>query len=398
MSRIHMPRRGLGIALIGGTSLALVLLQTAAFAATLGDAYVGTSGSAHGTTVGVQVAGQDVAQVGSTKASSRDDGSKSDATVLSVGGQEIAGAHASSGQGQGSDSSSTGYLQETCDQSGGQACVSVLFGRATTSDDGSSSTGSADSAIAKACLGGTQRRPSDKCDGQVEARALESHSRSRADRTNGRGSASESSDLAALCLGGTTADGTCGGFGLILLFATSSARADPNGRQASGGSYIAAVDAGGQRTVAGGDPQQVDVPPGCPAGGSLICLALNRGGTDAGADSASGDRETAGIDILSGALNGDDGGNGDLSDVGVSTTAGTPVKVKAVHHHRQNAGGGPSSNGTRILGATGGGNTAAGTLPFTGFDATVALLAAAALVAAGAGLWGLGYRRFSADG
>jgi hypothetical protein len=279
----------------------------------------GSSASAWGQAVDVDVLGQDVLTIShSATSASESDGSSSDATVLAILGEEIFGAHAESNGS--SNEAETGQLMESCEMSGGQICLGILYGYAYAAEDGDSSEASSDTSVADVCLGGTnaERRPTEECDGPVSAGVLESHSDSSA---NGdRAEASESSDGARLCLGGVNEEGVCDGVGVRVLHSESSAYAERDDSGSDGDSYVAGIEQGGSGTYLLTDEQHIDVPPDCPDAASVICIGLNLGDSQADADGAGNTTTIIHVDVLPGQYEEGPVGVGDVGEVGTEVT------------------------------------------------------------------------------
>ncbi|MGH8966405.1 MAG: hypothetical protein ACRDXB_13910, partial [Actinomycetes bacterium] len=102
----------------------------------------------------VDAGGNDVADAGHNEATVEDDDSTTaDSTILALGGQEIAGAHADS---EGTENESFEPLapltDEVCGGSGNQVCLRVLYADASATDDGTTSSSSSKSGVTDICL------------------------------------------------------------------------------------------------------------------------------------------------------------------------------------------------------------------------------------------------------
>lgn len=260
--------------------------------------------SAEGGVLRASVGGNEIVRAGSTGAKTdRDHSASSDATVLALFGHEVIGAHSKAHDG--SSEAETGYLTETCEASDGALCVALLYGRAASDDNRSSSSAESDTALASACAGGNRHDPTEQCEGGVNAEVGRSHSDASQDKSAGSAEANQVSDGAAVCLGGhNDQTGACDGLGVTVLHAESHSSASPDGSDGSSDSSIVAVDAGGEEQFAVDQEGDISVPPGCPEGQSLVCITLNSD-TDADAGGGSGDGATA-IEV---ALLPDDGGD-----------------------------------------------------------------------------------------
>lgn len=342
--------------------------------------------TADGRVLHIKLLGQEILVFGQADSSANDDGATADTTVLVVLGHEVMGAHSASEDGSGH--SETGLLRETCSQTGGQACVALLYGQASTEDDDDHSHGDSDTAGATACLGGSDAAdPNGTCDGPVGATVLDTHSASDRDKLNNTADAYESSNGVTLCLGGENEDGVCETFGLVLLHSESESHARPGEAEAEGQSYVIGVDQGGERTPYIEDETAIALPPDCPDGGSIICLLLNEDDTKAIADGIGNDTKVLGGDILPGILEGDNGGDLDEGDVGTTATAAEDAEeepeppVVKPEGPRERSPGVQADQGSQ--------------LPFTGMDTSTMLGIALMLLVSGAGILILAARRES---
>lgn len=240
--------------------------------------------TAEGVVVDIALMDQEVVRLSGTSAGTGSDGSSADVTVLSVLGHEVIGAHASSDGGP--SESETGLATESCEASGGALCLSLLYGRATASETGSSSTGTGDAALGSACVGGEQTTPVEECDGAVGLTIGESHSRASQDKGDRSAESSQSTSGVDLCLGGENRAGTCEGLGVILLSSSSESSAAPGTQRGEAEASTAVVEAGGEEQVALDQPGSIAVPPGCPADASVVCVTLNDADTSAKAPTA----------------------------------------------------------------------------------------------------------------
>ena len=248
------------------------------------------SGPDHAGTQGLRAAaaGQDVADAGQTRSTvRRDDSTRADSTLLALGGQEILGAHASSGGKR--ESHAGNPLQPLCDSSGGQVCLQVLYADAYATDAGGTSHALSRSGAADVCIGGTHADPTAACDGPVHAGVLTNSSRIIRNQHTGRTRASSRSDLATVCL---TQPGTTG-CALSAGALHSQGRADSGGGSrsvaptAKRGSYLLGLQGGGQEGRVD-PPASIQIPPGCPSSKTqapstqtpnVLCTYLNQGET-----------------------------------------------------------------------------------------------------------------------
>lgn len=243
------------------------------------------------------VAGEDVARVGESRATVEDDDSTSgDATLLALGGEEIAGAHADSG---GEEEAHFGDpLAPLCSGSEGQVCLSVLYADAWASEKGGTSSSRGRTGVADVCLGGDG---SDGCTGPVSTGVATSESEAERDQKSGRSTASSSSEVADVCVQPDPVTGLCA-VGVEVLH--SEGRSDSGGGKASAerDSHLLALELGNEEQARVGDPQALSLPPDCPEGGSLVCLFVNQGETYLGNGSAGHAQEALHVDVLPGNL------------------------------------------------------------------------------------------------
>ncbi|MEX2458229.1 MAG: hypothetical protein WD770_04525 [Actinomycetota bacterium] len=262
----------------------------------------------------VQLAGGEVVSIGQNDAGIEDDGqAHSDVVVLSLLGSEIIGAHSNCPAvgcegGEPTGSVAPGIL---CEESGGGVCVGILFAEANSSVENEESSSSADQVLAFACVGGTQTAPAENCDGVVGAGVSEQHSTITQDNTTGATDASSSTDVADVCVGPTGEDpitGVCSGLGVSALHSESSSSAPsetgPGTTERS--SYLLAVELGGAPAVEISDPMDLSLPPGCPAGASLLCVFLNQGESFVYPGGAGSAQDALHISLIAGAVDGED--------------------------------------------------------------------------------------------
>lgn len=298
------------------------------------------SARAEGGVVEVRAFGREIVRAGGTGSQSGNEGSSSDATVLSVLGHEVIGAH--SGSRNGSGSSQTGYLTESCEATGGSVCLALLYGRASSSDDQNSTSGSSDTALVSACIGGEQESPEQHCDGPVGATVGESHSRSSQNKRTGEAESTQSSSGADVCIGGENErTGKCDGVGAVLLSSQARSEASP-GEEGTGGaeSSVATLEVGGQN-VATVD-ESTAVPPGCREEESETCLSLNDKDANAESGGSGSSGRVLGVEVLP-----DESGEGVVSGAAgeSATSASAGEKVRGERLTR------PDSTGPQVAGA-----------------------------------------------
>ena len=283
--------------------------------------------------------GQDLVGVGNNRSTVNDDDStSSDASALTIGGTEVAGAHASSGRSQ--HQSFLGANQATdpvCEQSAQAFCATVLYADADATDHGGRSHSDADSGLFSVCAGGTETSEG-TCQAPVNAAVAQSTTQADRDQASGRTTASSGSSLANACLSapgdsplpglpGTPGlpgvptlpapGGTGTGCALGADLVSSQGHSDSGGSQptASRSSSLAGLTVGGQRSDVT-DPQALELPPGCPVpadpttdptGASALCAYLNQGETYVGPGSVAGHaQEAVKVRLLPGVVSGAD--------------------------------------------------------------------------------------------
>jgi hypothetical protein len=236
---------------------------------------------ASGAVADVDLVGEDLVEVGSTRSQISDDGRASgDVTVLAIGGEEIVGAHSDSRSGPRDDD--VAPFDQLCEGSGGDVCLGLLFASTSSRENAESSSARSQAALAFACLGGEQTSSRQACEGPVGAGVSTSDSRIQRDHGSGRTRARQTTSLADACVGPEgEVGGTCSGVGVELM--TSESRSDSGDGTGPGSSqrksWLAKVDVEGNPAVSITEPGALEVPPGCPAGRSLVCLYVNQGET-----------------------------------------------------------------------------------------------------------------------
>jgi hypothetical protein len=331
---------------------------------------------ASGSVLDLDVAGRDILDVGSTNSEIDDRGNASgDVTVLAIGGNEIVGARSDS---DGPESDSVAPFDALCQGTDGGVCVGLLFASTTSTKNENQSSSESDAALAFACVGGEQTESDASCDGLVGAGAATSNSQVTQNNQNGDTSAQQETTVADLCLGGEAAE-ACSGVGVEVLRAESSSEAtsqDGPGTT-SKESCTADVEVGGEGNCVIEDPQTLEIPPGCLASQSLLCLYLNQGEAFVFTGGAGSRQEALHTTVAPGLVQGSD-----LVGVHVATAETLATDAGAVGPA------GPPNEG--VLGSGGGpdGGPGAGSGPpelaFTGMDGLGLLLAL--LTLAGLGL------------
>ena len=339
---------------------------------------------AGGAVVSVDIAGEDAVDVGSTNAQVEDDGhSSGDVTVLAIGGNEIAGAHSDSRSGPENDS--VAPFDALCEGSGGGVCVGLLFADTTSTESQGSSSAESDAALAFACIGGTQTDSDATCDGEVGAGVATSNSQVTQDNQTGDTTADQKTAVADACVGGEDGEGVCSGIGAEVLSAESSSQAtsgDGPG-QTSSSSCTADVQAGGSGNCLIEDSEALELPPGCPAGQSLLCLYVNQGEAFVFTGGAGSHQEAVHISVLAGALEDSDLVKAHFGDAETLATNAGPADVS----DEQVGGGGPAPE------VSAGGAGLPPELAFTGAHALGLLAVMLLLTGAGTGMLALDRRR-----
>jgi hypothetical protein len=266
--------------------------------------------------------------------------------VLAVLDNELIAAHSDS-----NGSAEVAAAEALCDETGGEACLAVLWGATSSQSSPSSSGSSSDTGVAYLCLGGDSSQPGADCKGPLSVAVAESHSSVSKQRDSGAMAADHESDGADVCLGGEASDGTCSGLGLVVLHAEGHSETDGDDPgTSSGSSYAAGIELGGESTQVGSDP--VVFPPGCPDDGSAVCVVLNDNDTGVTGQGSGGAVETVGVVILPGAVGADP-----LVDAGVvSGSSG----VSPDEGDTGGGGGGGGGSGGGGIGGGGGGGAGGG--------------------------------------
>jgi hypothetical protein len=245
-------------------------------------------------------AGQDVATVGDSTATVEDDDStRSDATLLALGGEEVLGAHADSGKEQ--EAHFGDPLAPLCEGSEGQVCLRVLYADAWATDKDGTSRSRSQSGVADVCLGGDDADPSAACSGPVATGVAGSEGKAQRDQRSGRTTASSGSDVADVCV---QKDPVTGGCALGADAVHSEGGSDSGGSRASADrdSYLLALDAGGEEQGRVGDPQAFALPPECPEGTSVLCVFMNQGESYVAKQMAGHAQEALHLSVLPGNL------------------------------------------------------------------------------------------------
>lgn len=337
---------------------------------------------AGGSVLDVKVAGEDALTVGETESRIRDNGEASgDVTVLAIGGSEIVGAHSNSRSGP--ESESNDPFEALCDGSDGGICLGLLFADTTSTEDGDGSSSESRAALAFLCLGGDEAEPEGSCDGVVGAGVATSDSEISRNGRTGRTDASQETELADVCAGGEDGEGTCEGLGIALLHSESESSAPSHDRNGNTdrSSYLAVIEAQGEEEVIIDEPTAVAIPPGCPAGESLLCIFLNQGESFMFIGGAGSKQEVVHVELLPGVA------DGEALLEAHAGVAGTLAR---------NAGPLPGTEvrpGVERPSAAGAGPGVTDELAFTGSGLLALALAAAAMAVTGTGALILARRR-----
>lgn len=232
----------------------------------------------------VELAENDLAGIGQTDATIGDDDSASaDASALSLGGNEIIGAHS-----EGNQSASAGDpLEPVCSGSDGALCAQLVEADATSSEANGAQSSQSSTNVVGACVGGDDAT-GETCSGPVAAGVLTSDSAIQRGR-DGHTQASSSSSVADVCLvqaGGEAPlplplpEAPGGGCLVGAEAVESSGASSSRDNSASKDSTIVALEVAGQPIeVIGGEPMAIEILPDCPEGMQLACLFLNQGET-----------------------------------------------------------------------------------------------------------------------
>lgn len=294
-----------------------------------------------------ELGGNDLVDVGSTSSTVNDDDSTgANATPLAVGGQEISGAHATSG---GTHHATFDPLAPICESSGGQVCLSVLYAEASATKSASTSRSSSRAGILNACLGGDDTTNT-SCSGPVHLGIGTASSQATRDRASGHTRAQSESGLANACLGPDCA--------LRADALASEGKAD-SASGASRHSTVLGLDAGGNQVLDLSDPQVLALAPGCNP--EVLCVFLNQGETYLGTGLAGHNQQALDLGALTGVAALTAGQSETLvhADGGEQVTPpvehaghGGPGGVSAPHHSSHEAG--PLATVASVLPNTGG--------------------------------------------
>jgi hypothetical protein len=228
----------------------------------------------------VELAENDVAGIGQTEATVEDDDDASaDASALSLGGNEIIGAHA-----EGNESETAGDpLEPVCSGSDGALCAQLVYAEASSSERDGAQSGDSSTAVTNACVGGSDTTPED-CDGPVGAGVLTSDSEIDRDR-DGHTEASSSSSVAEVCLVPDPVLGCTVGAEAVSSEGSSSSRGeatkDSTVLDLTLPEELAPLEEGAVDPLEGAvnEPFAVELPPDCPADLHLACVFANQGET-----------------------------------------------------------------------------------------------------------------------
>lgn len=224
----------------------------------------------HGSTKGVEVkiGEQPILGLNHDNATVNDDDSTSaDSTLLSLGGQEIIGAHASS---TGDNSDFFNPLGPLCAGSGGALCADVLYSEAYATDDGTTSSSYSRSGVLNACVGGSDTDSQNGCDGYVGIGAAQSEAGAERDQPSGRTIAGAYYETAYVCL--TEDPATCD-LAVDALGSFGFADSDNPSNTGRGSRFFSPLE------IFDETPTDLSIPPSCPEDLSLACLFLNQGET-----------------------------------------------------------------------------------------------------------------------
>lgn len=335
---------------------------------------------------------QDAADVGHNDATVQDDDSTTaDSTLLAIGGNEIAGAHADSeGQERESFEPLAPITDELCAGSEGQVCLEVLYADASATDNGRTSTSESRSGVANVCV--RQDAGTGPC--AVAAKAASSEGEAQRNQRSGRTTASSESDLAHVCLERDPVTGHCA---LGASAVHSEGDADSGGPQAGAhrDSYVGALDLGGEEQGRIGDPTAIEeLATACPTGPGLLCAYLNQGETYVGKSIAGHAQDALKATILPGLPIQIDLGLGHTETL-VHNDGGEAAPGDAEDNGDGPVVAGVGSGGPGNPGAGGGGGevlgAAAGVLPNTG--GLWSGLLAIALLTIGAGAFFVAFSR-----
>lgn len=214
-----------------------------------------------------------VAEIGRTDSTIGDDDKASaDASVLSLGGHEIIGAHA-----KGNESSSAGDpLEPVCEATEGALCAELVKAEAESSEAGGAQSSQSATEVVGACVGGDDATATE-CSGPVGAGVLTSESDIERGK-DGHTRASSSSAVAEVCVAPDPLTGCTLGAEAL----SSEGESDSNGNTASKDATFLGLEIAGQEIALIEDPTAIELAPDCPDGMQVACVFLLQGETYVG--------------------------------------------------------------------------------------------------------------------
>jgi hypothetical protein len=128
------------------------------------------------------------------------------------------------------------------------------------------------------------------------------------DNQSGDTTADQKTAVADACLGDEDESGACEGAGVEVLGAQSHSEAssDDGPGTTTSSSCVADIEAGGSGQCVLEEPEALELPPGCPAGESLLCLYVNQGEAFVFTGGAGSHQEALHLSLLPGAVEGSD--------------------------------------------------------------------------------------------
>lgn len=252
-----------------------------------------------------------LANLSDNRSTGTKDSTQGDATLLSLLGQELIGAHADSA-GQTRDGGSLLELP-LCTATSGLICTNLLYADATASRTDTTRDAATETGVADTCLLGSDSSGA-ACDGLIVGVAQGS-SALHSDSTTGTSTASSSSSLANTCL---TASGGC----LLSAEAVTATASSDNKGNTSSTSTLADLTLDGTTLGLPTNPIELKIPlMGEP---NILDVLLNQQDTKLGQGAASVSSTVVGITGLGGLV------GGDIAQTGVSTSDTNVVQPPTV--------------------------------------------------------------------
>lgn len=205
-----------------------------------------------------------------------DDGkSRSDSTVLGLGGSRIIGSSADSRDRN--REGDNGDALKLCNASGGVLCLSLLYNNTVATDDRDSSLAAARGGVAALCLGGRDKdtTASYECNGILSLGVAEGLGIAERDKKSGQTKADSANELLNLCIGKREKLTTpCEGLGVEAVHSQSKSKSDKPDTERR--SFLLGIDSNGKSSYLLDQPFGLALPQDC-GNSAVLCLLLNQG-------------------------------------------------------------------------------------------------------------------------